>query len=65
MFSNRYYKIVTEPSVFEIEIYTSLIEAFVFPVRTPFWVHNEELPNVFRMIKSRRMRWAGHVAHLG
>ena len=30
--------------------------------------HNEELndlycsPNIFRMIKSRRMRWAGHVA---
>jgi len=31
-------------------------------------IHNEELyglycsPNIFRMIKSRRMRWAGHVA---
>ena len=31
-------------------------------------LHNEELndlycsPNIFRMIKSRRMRWAGHVA---
>ena len=22
-------------------------------------------PNIFRMIKSRRMRWAGHVARLG
>jgi len=22
-------------------------------------------PNNFRMIKSRRMRWAGHVAHMG
>jgi hypothetical protein len=34
-------------------------------------LHNEELhnlyssPNLIRMIKSRRMRWAGHVARLG
>ena len=34
-------------------------------------LHNEELidlyfsPNSFRVIKSRRMRWAGHVAHMG
>jgi hypothetical protein len=34
-------------------------------------LHNEELhnlyssPNIFRMIKSRRMRWAGHVARVG
>ena len=33
-------------------------------------LHNEELndlyssPNIFRVIKSRRMRWAGHVAHM-
>ena len=33
--------------------------------------HNEELndlyssPNIVRVIKSRRMRWAGHVAHMG
>jgi hypothetical protein len=33
--------------------------------------HNEELyylyssPNVIRVIKSRRMRWAGHVARMG
>jgi hypothetical protein len=33
-------------------------------------LHNEELhnlycsPNVIRMIKSRRMRWAGHVARM-
>jgi hypothetical protein len=34
-------------------------------------LHNEELhnlyssPSIIRMIKSRRMRWAGHVARLG
>jgi hypothetical protein len=34
-------------------------------------LHNEELhnlyssPNIIRMIKSRRMRWAGHVPRMG
>jgi hypothetical protein len=34
-------------------------------------LHNEELnglyslPNIVRVIKSRRMRWAGHVTHMG
>jgi hypothetical protein len=34
-------------------------------------LHNEELhnlyssPSIIRMIKSRRMRWAGHVARIG
>jgi hypothetical protein len=34
-------------------------------------LHNEELhnlyspPNIIRMIKSRRIRWAGHVARIG
>jgi hypothetical protein len=34
-------------------------------------LHNEELhnvhssPNAIRMMKSRRMRWAGHVARIG
>jgi len=33
-------------------------------------LHNEELnlyssPNIFRVIKSRRVRWAGHVAGMG
>ena len=34
-------------------------------------LHNEELhalyfsPNVIRVIKSRRLRWAGHVARMG
>jgi len=34
-------------------------------------LHNEELndlyssPNIIRVIKSRKIRWAGHVAHMG
>ena len=34
-------------------------------------INNEELndlyfsPNIFRVVKSRRMRWAGHVARMG
>ena len=34
-------------------------------------LHNEELrdrysvPNIVRVVNSRRMRWAGHVAHMG
>ena len=34
-------------------------------------LHNEEpsdlysLSNIVRVVKSRRMRWAGHVAHMG
>jgi hypothetical protein len=34
-------------------------------------LHNEELhnlcssPNIIRMIKSKRLRWAGHVARMG
>jgi len=34
-------------------------------------LHNEELkdlyslPNIVREVKSRRMRWTGHVAHMG
>jgi hypothetical protein len=33
--------------------------------------HNDELhslyssPNIFRVIKSRRMKWVGHMAHMG
>jgi hypothetical protein len=34
-------------------------------------LHNEELndlyslPNIVRVVKSRRTKWAGHVAHMG
>jgi len=36
-----------------------------------FELHNEELndlyssPNIVRVVKSRRMRWVGHVARMG
>ena len=36
-----------------------------------YFLHNEELsdlyslPNIVRVVKSRRMRWAGHVARMG
>jgi len=35
------------------------------------WLHNEELndlyfsPNIIRVIKSRRLKWAGHIARYG
>ena len=28
-------------------------------------VHRTSVPNIVRMIKSRRMRWAGHVGRMG
>jgi hypothetical protein len=39
-------------------------------IREPRKLHNEELndlysQNIFRVIKSKRMRLAGHVAHMG
>ena len=41
-------------------------------VTEEWWkLHSEELnnlyfsPNIVRVIKSRRMKWAGHVAHMG
>ena len=50
---------------------TGLIYSLV--TQTGEWrkLHNVELndlrtpPNIFRVIKSRRMKWAGHVARMG
>ena len=58
VFENRVLKIVFGPKRDEV---------------TGEWrkLHNEELsdlyslPNIVRVVKSRRMRWAGHVARLG
>ena len=44
---------------------------FIFLVILNLKLHNEELsdlysvPNIVRVVKSRRMRWAGHVARMG
>jgi len=46
-------------------------EMFYFMLTNMCKFHNEELndfyssPNIVRVIKSRRMRWAGHVARMG
>jgi hypothetical protein len=54
---------------------TAIITGFKFSqwLNIDVWrkLHNEELrnsyssPNIIRMIKSRRMRWAGHAARMG
>ena len=58
MFENRVLRRIFEPQRDEV-------------TRNRRKVHNEELndlyssPNIVRVIKSRRMRWAGHVARMG
>jgi hypothetical protein len=60
------------PRVFENRV----LRRIYFPKRdegTDDWrkLHNEELhdlyssPSIIRIIKSRRMRWVGHVARMG
>jgi len=50
------------------DVYTSSSGSFLFSMLK---LHNEELsdlyslPNIVRVVKSRRMRWAGHVARMG
>jgi hypothetical protein len=57
-------------------VFLSLVRLIIGPKRdevTEEWrkLHNEELrdlyssPSIFRIIKSTRMRWAGHVARMG
>ena len=61
----------------KLKVFESMVLRRIFVPRrdevTGEWrrVHNEELndlyssPNTVRVIKSRRMRWAGHVARMG
>ena len=52
---------------------TAYIYIYIYIYITGEWrkLHNEEInvlyssPNIVRVIKSRRMRWAGHVARMG
>ena len=61
----------------EAEVFENVVLRIIFGPRrdevTGEWrrLHNEELndlyssPNILRVIKSRRLRWAGHVARMG
>jgi len=61
----------------KLRVFESMVLGRIFGLRrdevTGEWskLHNEELndlyssPNIVRVIKSRRMRWAGHVARMG
>jgi hypothetical protein len=57
--------------VFEKKVLTIFVPRRVEITRGWRKLHNEELhdlyssPSVIRIIKSRRMRWAGHVARMG
>ena len=61
----------------KLRVFENMVLSRIFGPRrdevTGEWrtLHNEELndlyssPNIVRVIKSRRMRWAGHVARMG
>jgi hypothetical protein len=58
--------------VFENRVLRTILGSRREEVTGDWWkLHNEELhnlyssPNIIRRIKSRRMRWAGHVARMG
>jgi hypothetical protein len=55
-----------------LRVFESRLLRRIFGSKTGEWrkLHNEELrdlyssPSIIRIIKSKRMRWAGHVAHM-
>jgi len=60
------------PRVYENRVLRRVFESQRDEVRGEWRkLHNEELrdlyslPNIVRVVKSRRMRWAGHVARMG
>jgi hypothetical protein len=55
-----------------VTVYTASAQKTVVLIDPVLWdwrkLHNEELHNLYfspNMIKSRRMRWAGHIARMG
>ena len=68
---------LTLPEERKLRVFENMVYRKIFVSRrgegTGEWrrLHNEELndlycsPNVVRVIKSRRMRWTGHVARMG
>ena len=68
---------LTLPEERKLRVFENMVYRKIFVSRrgeeTGEWrrLHNEELnnlycsPNVVRVIKSRRMRWAGHMARMG
>jgi hypothetical protein len=56
--------LVPKSSLVEVEIAIEKLRSYESP--GPDQIHSlYSSPNVVRVIKSRRMRWAGHVARMG